>query len=729
MNRKERRAAQARSQVPVPPRRGHAPISLADRLFDSAVELHAAGRLAEAENTYRRVLRLDPKHADSLNSLGILVHQSGHGDAAIKLIGQAIALNNRNAQYHYNLGLVCAALGRMDDVVTHNRRAIALEPDYADAHTNLASALSAQGHVSEAVLHLRQALDRRTDSPLAYNNLATALLAEHKPEEALSVIVGGLAVKQTDALKHIFVLCIQNLQSLPKIPGLRTLVERSMVECWARPNDLATVLTTLVKQNEAISARIERAGMQAVGVPVPQPFGPQDVVAIANDRLLQCLMVSTAICDIPLEQLLTNARAVVLDLATASTATDVSGDVLDFCCALAQQCFINEYVHDIGREEQDRARALCDRLAIALISDDVVPPLMVAAVAAYFPLHSLDVPPTRFERSWPDGVTRLVVQQIREPADEQSLRASIPVLTPIADSVSALVRQQYEENPYPRWTATSSLDMRVTFDSNLRIQFPHAAFAPLGKTDIDVLIAGCGTGRHAIEAARLYGTRMLAIDLSLASLGYAKRKAGELGLTNIELGQADILQLGSLGRTFDVIEAVGVLHHLRDPLEGWRTLIALLRPGGFMRIGLYSALARQQFSAARAYIAERRYGKTADEIRQCRQDIMGFDDGTLLKETSRSSDFFTLSGCRDLMFHVQEHLTDIPAIKSFLAANHLTFVGFENPARGRYAERFPDDKAMTDLDCWHAFETEHPATFVRMYQFWVQKPVQAAVAG
>src|SRR5206468_9745575 len=112
------------------------------------------------------------------------------------------------------------------------------------------------------------------------------------------------------------------------------------------------------------------------------------------------------------------------------------------------------------------------------------------------------------------------------------------------------------------------------------------------RNDLNILIAGCGTGRHAIETARLHAdAKVLAVDLSLASLSYAKRKARELGVANIEFGRADILQLESLGQTFDVIEAMGVLHHLGEPLQGWRVLLNVLRPGGFMWAGLYSALA------------------------------------------------------------------------------------------------------------------------------------------
>ncbi|WP_180490095.1 class I SAM-dependent methyltransferase, partial [Escherichia fergusonii] len=84
---------------------------------------------------------------------------------------------------------------------------------------------------------------------------------------------------------------------------------------------------------------------------------------------------------------------------------------------------------------------------------------------------------------------------------------------------------------------------------------------------------------------------ILAIDLSLSSLSYAIRKTKELGLANLRYAQADILALGN-EKTFDVVDSSGVLHHLKNPLAGWRRLAGLVRPGGLMHIGLYSATAR-----------------------------------------------------------------------------------------------------------------------------------------
>jgi SAM-dependent methyltransferase len=182
------------------------------------------------------------------------------------------------------------------------------------------------------------------------------------------------------------------------------------------------------------------------------------------------------------------------------------------------------------------------------------------------------------------------------------------------------------------------------------------------------------------------------------------------------------MRLGTLGRTFDLIESNGVLHHLADPWAGWRVLLALLRPRGFMRIGLYSETARWGVVAARALIVQAGYGATPAEIRRFRHDLMQREDD-LARNVMWFNDFYSTSECRDLLFHVQEHRMTIPQIGAFLAAHDLQFLGFEiDPeTRRRYAARFPSDATMTDLDRWHAFEQDNPHTFANMYRFWVQK--------
>jgi len=321
-------------------------------------------------------------------------------------------------------------------------------------------------------------------------------------------------------------------------------------------------------------------------------------------------------------------------------------------------------------------------------------------------------------------VDALLTQQVREPRDETLARSSIPRLTPIDDETSRLVQAQYEQNPYPRWAAAGEPPRYESIDALMQREHPRAPFRRTGKTDLDILIAGCGTGQHSIDVARQFErSRVLAVDLSTASLAYATTRARVLGVVNVEHAQADILQLGTIGRTFDMIQAGGVLHHTRDPWAGWQVLLSLLRPNGAMYIALYSALGRRDIVAARQFIAQRGYDSMPADIRACRQALMAQPAGTPLRNAALFNDFFTTSECRDLLFHVQEHRMRLPEIKDFLAANDLTFLGFDLKARvlQQYAARFPEDEAMTDLDHWHAFEQDSPYTFASMYRFWVQK--------
>jgi hypothetical protein len=147
-------------------------------------------------------------------------------------------------------------------------------------------------------------------------------------------------------------------------------------------------------------------------------------------------------------------------------------------------------------------------------------------------------------------------------------------------------------------------------------------------------------------------------------------------------------------------------------------LLSLLRPNGLMFVGLYSAAARQSLTAARAYIAERGYRATAEDIRTCRQELIQRAGMPPFR------DFSNTSGCRDLLFNVMEHQFTIPQIGEFLDQHRLTFLGFEqlppNVLR-QFQQQFPDADAMRGLESWHGFEQMNPLTFGNMYFFWVQK--------
>ncbi len=445
-----------------------------------------------------------------------------------------------------------------------------------------------------------------------------------------------------------------------------------------------------------------------------------DLAKLAEDCLLHQILISGRIADAELERVLTAARRDLLSGVSGA----IDEPMLAFFSALARQCFINEYVFADSEQERSQVDLLRDATVERLDRGDDIPPPWLAALAAYAPLHSLAHAERLLDRTWPQPIDRILTQQIREVLEERAIRDELPSLTAIdPDSVS--VQAQYEENPYPRWITPPPALRALTVNDYLRAKFPLVSFRPVETPGgADVLIAGCGSGSHAIEACRRFANaRVLAVDLSRTSLAYAARKTRQLALP-IEYAQADILKLASLARTFDVIEANGSLQCLKDPAKGWRVLLGLLRSGGVMSVGLYSQIARADINAARAFIAERGCDGSPQEIRRCRQEIFAFPDGAPGRSVIRAGDFYSTSDCRDLLFHVQEYQHTLPEIAAFVAAENLRFLGFQLDARvlRAYAVANPDDTAMTDLARWDAFERANPHVFASMYQFVVQKP-------
>jgi 2-polyprenyl-3-methyl-5-hydroxy-6-metoxy-1,4-benzoquinol methylase len=456
----------------------------------------------------------------------------------------------------------------------------------------------------------------------------------------------------------------------------------------------------------------------------PRRLTPQEIGhtmgVFGADELLHALLDSTPVPDAALERLLVSARTILLD-AAVNAQSDVSPEMGVFAASLARQCFINDYVFDVSPAERQALAFLRGKVEGALTGRAPVFAIHIIALAAFFPLHLLDREHGLKARKWPDPVTALIAEQVTEPKEEAQLAKAMPHLTEVAEGVSAKVREQYEENPYPRWTRVPPARAESGIVAALRAEFPLAPLADAAEpAKPAILIAGCGTGQQPVTVAhRFPQADILAIDLSLTSLAYAKRKSAGL---KIEYAQADILALGSLEHRFEAIEAMGVLHHLADPMAGWRILLGLLKPGGFMRVGLYSALARTTIAAVRRAIAERGEPPTAEVIRKARQELISAQN-PVARPILTSPDFYSVSGCRDLLFHAQEHTLTLPEIGAFLREQNLTLLGFElSPSvRVRYAAQFPDDGAMTDLANWHRFETENPATFASMYNFWVRK--------
>lgn len=322
------------------------------------------------------------------------------------------------------------------------------------------------------------------------------------------------------------------------------------------------------------------------------------------------------------------------------------------------------------------------------------------------------------EHVWGGEALGIPAAAAAEIAEEQRLAAEMPMLGETRDAVSRAVRAQYEASPYPRWRAAATRE-RVSVAAHLAVLgAPQAG-------PVAVLVAGCGTGFEPLDLARMDPSLSItALDLSAGSLAYGRRMAETLGIDTIRFVQGDILDAAELDERFGLVSCTGVLHHMERPALGLAALAEVLAPGGVLRVALYSERARARIAEAHRAIAEHGWDTSPAGIRAFRAHVLALPPEQPLAQLRESDDFYTLSGCRDLCFHVREHWYRLPAIGAMLAAAGFELLMLDAPpeARARFAERFGTAADRDDLALWDRLEADFPHLFAGMFHLWARKP-------
>jgi 2-polyprenyl-3-methyl-5-hydroxy-6-metoxy-1,4-benzoquinol methylase len=318
----------------------------------------------------------------------------------------------------------------------------------------------------------------------------------------------------------------------------------------------------------------------------------------------------------------------------------------------------------------------------------------------------------------------LLLEHIEEAKELTEAAESIPSLLPerLDDTVTSKVATHYETHPYPRWLSLHR-SPEMPAKEGLQDFFGHRRPAFLGRP-INVLVAGAGTGRQAVDAAYRYGphAKIVAIDLSRTSLAYGQRMAKRLGMQNIEFIQADLHKLDALREPFDIIECIGVMHHTPDVFSAWSSLLEKLSPEGLMAVGLYSAVSRGNIAELRGLPNAPGPSVSNQVARDYRASLIDMDAPEAAKRLWRSEDFYSLNEFRDLVLHPNEIQLTLPDITNFLQTRALVFCGFLQPSLWAfYRDRFPEDAWPGNLDRWWSLEQENPSLFDSMYQFWCRR--------
>jgi len=491
----------------------------------------------------------------------------------------------------------------------------------------------------------------------------------------------------------------------------------------------ALLAATLIGGGLALAVSMNRPAERAVR-PLAVALQVTPVVAIAPlvviwsgldhpDRAVVALAAAVAIfpifsgvltglksADPDLERLLVRLRRDFL-----LRAPDLTPARLSFAASLAQQAHNNEFVFVETAEEQAAVRRL--------VPDDA---RNLLRLAMYRPLTELADAEDLLRRDWPKPVAALIEGVLRPHLEELDLKRELQSFSPIEDGVSALVSDHYEHNPYPRWFSLTVPQREHRLRALEGLLGQRLA---TGGGKLQVLVAGGGTGKQSILAAIAYGdsAEVLAIDLSRTSLAYSMRKAREYNVRNLKHLHGDLLEVGRLPQAFDIVECTGVLVCVRDPQAALAALVAKLKPGGLIYLALYSEAARADVVAARQMIAELGIGDSPDEMRRFRHTMITGPDSPLRTELLGSPGFYSLSTCRDFLFHRVEHRFSLAQVDGLLRSCGLRFFCWDLPAGvlPRFRNRFGAAADPRDLALWEVYERENPRTFRGMYNFWCRQ--------
>ncbi|MCW5589224.1 MAG: methyltransferase domain-containing protein [Legionellales bacterium] len=412
----------------------------------------------------------------------------------------------------------------------------------------------------------------------------------------------------------------------------------------------------------------------------------------------------------------------------------IDPNLIEITHAIGLQSLKNEFIFPIDSEEKVILSEIQQLLLNAINHSSWQPQALAPFLmlyGMYHPVHKLAQAHKLIKiplENWPAYSQIFLKCVLFDILQEEEYKSQIQSFGSINNRVTQNVQQQYEENPYPRWSGLYSSPIEFAHHITQNCGNFSVPEHWHGKT-LKVLIAGCGTGKQPLWVAKSYrNIEVTAIDISRASLAYAMKMADYYQVKNVKFLQADILEMDQYPEKFDVIESAGVLHHMQDPLLGWHKLRSLLTANGVMNIALYSEIARQDVVYFREVIQKSALQSTREDIVQFRELLFDTPDLYAKLLNPGLADLYYLSGVRDLFFHVQESRYSIAQIHTMLEKLNLKFLAFDGndpEILNDYRSLFPNDPYGNNILQWIQFECHNLAYMMKkkkglMYQFWCQ---------
>jgi SAM-dependent methyltransferase len=247
--------------------------------------------------------------------------------------------------------------------------------------------------------------------------------------------------------------------------------------------------------------------------------------------------------------------------------------------------------------------------------------------------------------------------------------------------------------------------------------WPHKEY----RADLDVLVAGCGTWQAAKYALSHPAARVVAIDISPASLWYTSELAKKYDLENLKMQELPVENVSDLDHQFDLIMCTGVLHHLVDPDAGLRALRSALKPDGVMFLMVYAPYGRTGVYMIQEYCRRLGIGTSQEELTDLISVVQQLPEfHPLLEEQRGSRVFHNHPMTADELMNPRDRAYSVPQLFDFIEGNGLRLTRFYwqaaylpqcgSIATTPHAERLatlPEREQYTAMELWRGLMKNH----------------------
>ena len=562
---------------------------------DGAADYIRNSLLNELLSRVELIIEEDLPQASALNLAGRIAFDLSLHQLARDYFARAHNLDTAKATYLLNLANVEATLGHYEKADEYFSRVLKLDKKNISAFIGIAYCLLQTGHYDKAFLHYR------------------------------SIIAFG----HTNAVIHDQTAeCIENLS------------------CDSYTKDLELFVLYLLSQNDIDTTRVLRFSAELLThkYDLKNPDCVLDIDQLVQDELLIAILETGVVAETYFEELVTQLRLSILTEAVTGQA--LRDALLPLAMAIGCYASHTDYALVLNQDEEKEIGLL--KLQIAqqigyqrIAVDDIAGALIVLAMyeALYVQSFSFDLLALE-QAEWPLGMQNLMKVTLYDLSEEHQARHELfgQTMTELLDNGITRSSERWKPIPAPRQTSFFQ-----TMLQQLAPQTPPRSWQ--GKT-IRVLLLACGSGRKAFQyASQFTSVSVLAADSNQVDMAYAHAQVKSLELANLSYAVADYAHPPQDLEPFDYIEFGEGFDF--SQLEQWMKLLA---EDGIARVILPGIASRELTGILSDLVRARGMHPSLENIRLIRNSILLERSSKLWERLFENPQFFSGSGCRDLIF-------------------------------------------------------------------------------